>query len=127
MTGHADDPIPLYSLASGVDLFFVISGFIMVYSSEDLFGARGAWRTFLTRRLVRIVPLYWLTTAITIPLMSLTVDWQSLLGSYFFIPYRAPSNAIVPLHGVGWTLNLEMFFYVIFAAAISSLKRSLYR
>jgi exopolysaccharide production protein ExoZ len=118
MTGHADDPIPLYSLASGVDLFFVISGFIMVYSSEDLFGITGAWKAFLTRRIARIVPLYWATTAIAIPLMSPSFDWQSLLGSYFFIPYRAASGAIYPLHGVGWTLNFEMFFYALFAVTI---------
>src|SRR5262245_61954213 len=46
----------------GVDLFFAISGFIMVVSSEQLFGLPGAGRTFLERRLVRIVPLYWLAT-----------------------------------------------------------------
>jgi exopolysaccharide production protein ExoZ len=46
----------------GVDIFFVISGFIMVYTSVDLFGRPGAWRIFLTRRLTRIVPLYWLLT-----------------------------------------------------------------
>ena len=49
---------------AGVDLFFVTSGFIMVHASRDLFGAPGAARAFLTRRLVRIAPLYWLVTAI---------------------------------------------------------------
>jgi peptidoglycan/LPS O-acetylase OafA/YrhL len=58
--GSANDPITLFSLSSAVDLFFVISGFIMVYSSEDLFGKTGAWKAFLARRLARIVPLYWL-------------------------------------------------------------------
>jgi exopolysaccharide production protein ExoZ len=42
----------------GVDLFFVISGFVMVYSSERLFGEPGASRKFFARRLARIVPLY---------------------------------------------------------------------
>ena len=48
--------------AAGVDLFFVISGFVMVYASEAIFAQPGASRYFLARRLARIVPLYWATT-----------------------------------------------------------------
>ena len=47
----------------GVDLFFVISGFVMVYASEALFGQPGASRKFVIRRLIRIVPLYWIATS----------------------------------------------------------------
>src|SRR5438270_5929207 len=43
----------------GVDLFFVISGFVMVYASARLFGAQGGPGQFLLRRAIRIVPLYW--------------------------------------------------------------------
>jgi len=46
----------------GVDLFFVISGFIMVYTSEPLFGQKTSAATFFVRRVVRIVPLYWMIT-----------------------------------------------------------------
>ena len=49
-------------LAAGVDLFFVISGFIMVVSCWPEFGKQCAPRRFAVRRLVRIVPLYWLAT-----------------------------------------------------------------
>ena len=49
---------------AGVDLFFVISGFIMVLAAEHLYAAPGAASAFLTRRVIRIVPLYWLVTAI---------------------------------------------------------------
>src|ERR1700730_16181483 len=108
------DPYPLEQLASGVDLFFVISGFVMVYSSRDLFAVKGAARTFFTRRVARIVPPYWAVMVIAIPLMALPSDWRSLLGSYLFIPYRAPGDNIVPVYGVGWTLNFEMFFYALF-------------
>jgi exopolysaccharide production protein ExoZ len=66
LAGHSNDPIPLYPLAAGVDLFFVISGFVMVYSSEPLFGRSGSPKEFLVRRLARIVPLYWLTMTIGI-------------------------------------------------------------
>jgi exopolysaccharide production protein ExoZ len=109
---------------AGVDLFFVISGFVMVYSSERLFGQNGASRCFLTRRIIRIVPLYWTMTS----LMLLWVIARGFaasdaspglaLASYFFIPYARPSGPIDPLYGLGWTLNYEMMFYVIFACAL---------
>jgi exopolysaccharide production protein ExoZ len=118
LIGHPNDPTALYPLASGVDLFFVISGFIMVYSSEDLFSARGGWYVFLVRRIARIVPLYWITTAIAIPVLSQNADWANVVTSYLFIPYQGADGRIVPLNGVGWTLNFEMLFYVLFAATI---------
>ena len=118
LVGTADAPLVLNPLASGVDLFFVISGFVMVYSSEPLFAAPGGSTTFFMRRLARIVPLYWLTTAIAIPLMSLPVTWGTVVQSYFFIPYLQPNGNMQPLHGVGWTLNFEMFFYLTFAVAL---------
>lgn len=118
LSGRPNDPIPLFSLSAGVDVFFVISGFIMVYSSERLFAVRGASFEFLARRTARIVPLYWLTTALAVWLMALPIDWYTALGSYLFIPYRQPNDNITPLHGVGWTLNFEMFFYAFFAIAI---------
>ena len=55
----------------------------MVYSSEPLFAATGGSTTFFMRRLARIVPLYWLTTAIAIPLMSLPVTWGLLFSPIF--------------------------------------------
>src|SRR3954447_18606948 len=61
--GLQNEPLPLHFLASGVDLFFVISGFIIVHSSVALFDRSGGWRTFLMRGLARITPLYWATTA----------------------------------------------------------------
>jgi len=124
LAGHQNGPYPLYAFASGVDLFFVISGFVMVYSSGDLFSARNGAVTFLGRRFARIAPLYWLATAIAIPVMSLPHDWGSLLASYLFIPYRQLNGTIVPSLGVGWTLNFEMYFYVLFSAAVI-LRRSI--
>jgi exopolysaccharide production protein ExoZ len=109
---------------AGVDLFFVISGFVMVYSSESLFGRPDAPRVFLLRRIARIVPLYWLMTSMMLAYVLVRgfgpsdASPQLALASYFFIPYWRPSGVIDPLYGVGWTLNYEMFFYVIFAAAL---------
>jgi hypothetical protein len=66
----------------GVDLFFVISGFVMVYSSERLFGQPGAPITFFVRRLARIVPLYWLATAV---LVWFVVPYASTKGRPWLI------------------------------------------
>src|SRR5919199_3823803 len=60
--GVAYDQRALFPWDAGVDVFFVISGFIMVHISRDAFGRPGApWR-FLARRIVRIVPPYWFFT-----------------------------------------------------------------
>jgi peptidoglycan/LPS O-acetylase OafA/YrhL len=123
INGRANDPIPGFQLAAGVDLFFVISGFIMVYSAEPLFAAPGGARKFLTHRLARIVPLYWVTTLIAIPLFSQPYDWTELACSLLFIPCARASGEVAPINGVGWTLNYEMFFYVLFACALSCRRR----
>ena len=67
-------------LSSGVDLFFVISGFVMVYSSENLFGVEGASRGFIRNRLARIVPIYWAATSIWL-LLGQPFDWPRLVTS----------------------------------------------
>jgi exopolysaccharide production protein ExoZ len=57
-------PVFLGLSGVGVDLFFVISGFVMVFGSRKLFGEPGAAATFMARRVARIVPLYWLMTSL---------------------------------------------------------------
>ena len=112
--------------AAGVDLFFVISGFVMVYSSESLFGRADGPRRFFLRRLARIAPLYWAVT-IAIILYIYAVHgarlWDiytpaSLVASFLFWPYPRVDGFAFPVHLLGWTLNFEMFFYAVFAAAI---------
>jgi peptidoglycan/LPS O-acetylase OafA/YrhL len=122
LSGNPDGPHVLYPLASGVDLFFVISGFIMVHSSEKLFARPGAWRMFLFRRLARIVPLYWITTFLLIVFARTEFGTERAFTSLFFIPHEA-NGVMTPINGVGWTLNFEMFFYVLFALAVSLPKR----
>jgi exopolysaccharide production protein ExoZ len=115
----AGDFPPLYG-PFGVDLFFVISGFVMVYSSERLFGQPGAPTKFFARRLARIVPLYWATTAILVWFVVPYASTKAVLGSLLFTP-RIPSEA--PLLYVGWTLIFEMFFYTVFAVALLAKRR----
>ena len=115
----------------GVDLFFVISGFIMVYSSEAIFGSPGASGTFLRRRLVRIVPLYWAATAFQCYLYYrfggaeiYAPLWRNLISSLFFLPIPRDDGSVVPVLMVGWTLNFEMLFYVVFALAVTQRRMS---
>jgi exopolysaccharide production protein ExoZ len=107
----------------GVSTFFVISGFIMCFITKD------DADDFLARRAMRIVPLYWICTLALILIFSpppLTyhfswlrswavsvTDYPHLLRSLFFVPSEQP-----PILGVGWTLNFEVYFYGVFAAAI---------
>ena len=112
---------------SGVDIFFVISGFVMAISSGGLMQRVNGWKIFITRRLIRIVPLYWVATTIKIVailvLPSLALDsplelWNTI-ASYLFIPtFDDKSLLAAPLLKVGWTLNYEMLFYAIFTMAL---------
>jgi peptidoglycan/LPS O-acetylase OafA/YrhL len=112
--------------AAGVDLFFVISGFVMVYSSESLFGHANGPRTFILRRIARIAPLYWAVTAAIILYIYAAHGAQlwaiyspaSLVASFLFWPYPRIDGFAFPVHLLGWTLNFEMFFYAVFAFAI---------
>jgi exopolysaccharide production protein ExoZ len=98
----------------GVATFFVISGFIMCYITQD--DADG----FLKKRLQRIVPIYWIVTIahlllsakIPVGLVRGTVP-MDILWSFLFLP-----SSEFPVLGVGWTLNFEVYFYFVFAAAL---------
>lgn len=118
--------IGLLDWGLGVDIFFVISGFIMYFMMHDRFGRSGAPVDFLRRRLVRIVPLYWIFT--TLMLASILaagslinnngVDIRHIIASYAFIPFPRADGELFPLLSLGWTLNYEMLFYAVFALAL---------
>ena len=113
--------------ASGVDIFFVISGFVMVVSSRRLLDQPGAWLIFLRHRVVRIVPLYWLLTTVKIiavvvlgsVVLRTTLDFNSVAGSYLFLPVIDSAGHFRPVLPVGWTLTYEFLFYLFFAAALA--------
>lgn len=106
---------------AGVDLFFVISGAVMVYSSYDHLGDPRASIPFLKRRIARIYPLYWVCTAGVLTLVMLLPEaatrsklaWPAVTKSWFLWP-----QAEFPIVGVGWTLTFEMYFYLVFAMLI---------
>jgi exopolysaccharide production protein ExoZ len=124
--GYAFDWQNVLPLSAGVDLFFVISGFVMVYASRNLFGRASSILPFVRRRMARIVPIYW---AATIAFMIVYIGgiapqsrppptWDEVAATFLFIPYLRPDGLLQPIFGLGWTLNYEMFFYLLFALAL---------
>ena len=109
--------------AAGVDLFFVISGFVMwtVTAGRDV-----APLAFLRRRLIRVAPLYWIVTlglvagAVAFPQRFPEVDPRPdhVLLSLAFIQHMNPDGQPFPVLAPGWTLNYEAVFYLVFAGAL---------
>lgn len=106
----------------GVDIFFVISG-IVVYITA----IRVDWTEFIKRRIVRIVPLYWFFMTLKIVFISIfnsvnIINYKYIvyvMCSFFFIPCRREDGGVFPLVTAGWTLNFEMYFYLISAVSLA--------
>lgn len=108
----------------GVNIFFMISGFVIMYATTI------NTEYFFLRRLLRIIPLYWLLTILfTMTLIFLPnlisksyFDLIFLLKSLFFIPFEnngvGPGIGHSPYLFLGWTLNYEIFFYLVFQISI---------
>lgn len=105
----------------GVDLFFVISGFIMVYIQDR---KKSTPVNFIVDRFLRIIPLYWFFTAILFFLYLLLpsifssqqVSFADFFASLFFLSQLVLSK--FPVLYDGWTLEFEIFFYLIFASSL---------
>jgi peptidoglycan/LPS O-acetylase OafA/YrhL len=107
----------------GVAIFFVISGYIMMRTSGDRFGAPGAALWFAVRRFIRIAPIYWIATLIAF--VHSDHSLFKLICSLGFVPYiTAPGAAMRPLVGQGWTLDYEMLFYALFTVSLLLPKRT---
>ena len=111
-------PIFWYSC---IELFFVMSGFLMIHMSRNLYGRPGGLRNFFLRRATRTPPLYWIYTlgisALFLLKPSLSsegpIDGGIILGSLLFYPMASP-----PVITIGWTLDYEVFFYTIIGISI---------
>ena len=113
-------PLSVLPWGAGVDLFFAISGFIMVVASRPLFAAPGAAAAFAGRRLKRIVPLYWACTTLYVLIQFATrKPVAGVVASYLFWPIDTFGDGVPrPIFTLGWTLNYEMAFYALFALAL---------
>jgi exopolysaccharide production protein ExoZ len=104
----------------GVDVFFVISGFIIAYIGTS------KPQQFFRRRLIRVVPFYWAATLVVFGLVlalpryfrSTTADLTHLVMSLLFVPHESAVGEMHPTLVLGWSLNFEMLFYVAFAVAL---------
>jgi exopolysaccharide production protein ExoZ len=114
---------PLFGLF-GVDLFFVISGFVMCMVVDN---GRGGPMAFLVDRLTRIVPLYWAVTTLVMlvawrmpRVMGTTVaDLGNYVQSLLFIPHFRGDGQLFPMLMIGWSLNYEMLFYVLIGLVLA--------
>lgn len=102
--------------ASGVHIFFVISGFVMVYTSIR---SSLTPTTFLNRRLIRIYPIYWVVLAAYLAA-------HQFLGTPYHISLVevGKTSLLLPGYsamviGPGWTLSFEMYFYLCFGLALT--------
>ena len=107
--------------ANGVDIFFVISGFVMLYTQMNV---KKSVYGFLKSRIIRIVPIYWFLNCLlliiyflfpnTFRQLVITPEWT--ISSFMFM-----SKLILdkyPIIYVGWTLELEMLFYFFFGLSL---------
>lgn len=109
---------PWKSANWGVDFFFILSGFLIMLSTQS-----GGQKRFWFSRIIKICPLYYIMTTIIIILYQIVpnmfrstiVTTETIIKSLLFIPCYAADGKIYPVYSVTWTLTLEIFFYIIFS------------
>jgi peptidoglycan/LPS O-acetylase OafA/YrhL len=122
LAAQGTDVPAVFRRTLGIDLFFVMSGFTLMY------GARPADNPlmFMARRLARIVPLYWVLTFAWVGAALLRPTWfpatdtsgDAILASLFFFPHYDLLGRTHPPLFVGWTLNYLVFLYVVFSLSL---------
>ncbi|ARU23744.1 hypothetical protein RSSE_c3363 [Ralstonia solanacearum] len=130
---HAKIPLPLWSDQSsnalldvvhrgfmGVDVFFVISGFILAWSGVLSGKPNGGPVAFGIKRVFRVAPPYWIATFLALYIFAQGNTPDDLVRSLAFLPLSGeqPPFYGYAVHTVGWTLNYEMFFYAVFCGAL---------
>ena len=112
--------------AIGVLLFCIISGFIIYYTTRKSDGSPLYVKNFMIKRLIRIIPLYYIMVLFWVFAYDTHLDYFSkdimtLVKTFSFVPMfdspAGPAYGMPPLK-VGWSLNYEIFFYIIIAATL---------
>jgi len=111
----------------GVDIFFVLSGFVMFLTSQNKNSME-----FLLKRLLRVLPTYWFYTFLLLVLSVVFLDEfsftgftnETLLKSVLLIPSTNPSGVgLIPFLTVGWSLIFEVVFYTLLSICILASKK----
>ncbi len=119
-----------FDFSHAVYLFYMISGFVVMLSTRG----EDSRKFFLTRRLIRILPLYWGLTLLTFTagqffpgIVGYKPTVSNLIMSMLFIPFRRATakatTALRPIVGLGHTLQMEMLFYLLFFVAMRTNKK----
>lgn len=112
----------------GVDIFFVISGFIMIYTTHNKTHGFATAKKFLANRLLRILPVYYFGLLIAFAVggaMSLFHYPEKLTNLFSALTFTVYRNDITPhyiddggLYNIRWTLNYELYFYIAFSVCL---------
>ena len=128
--GRAPLASVFYGAHRGVDLFFVLSGFIIAYVHGDDLGRPDRLKTYLFNRVARLYPAVWIMTALAFlvymagfggPDKASKLVASSVVASALLLPQQG-----VPLVNVTWTLTYEVFFYALFAVLIVNVRIGLF-
>jgi exopolysaccharide production protein ExoZ len=114
---------------AGVDIFFVLSGFIITYTSIKALQTSRTPLPFLRRRFVRIFPAYWVVITLFLIIQLLFTSFYSSGAYNFTLPNVLATYFLLPDHtmvnGVSWTLTYELFFYFLFSLAFFIPKKNI--
>ena len=116
----------------GPMVFLAIAGFVAAHGARDEFGVKGAGLRYLGKRLVRLVPLYWLFTGLFVAVVLVApslvdhggLDLQHAIGSFAFWPVPRPGDGRMrPLLNPGWVLVYIVWFHAWFALCMTQRRR----
>lgn len=111
---------------AGVDIFFVISGFVVTVAAAkaaDITDVRGSSLTFIIKRIFRVYPAYWIVffvASILAPYVWLSPEWLPKASNFSLLTLTYTYNYKVM---VAWTLVYEMFFYIVLSVMILAGKK----
>lgn len=109
----------------GIDFFLILSAFLLAYTSDE---SKNDSKRYWVNKLTKIVPLYWLTSLMVSVIVAVKpevfrssiLSAETLVKSLLFIPCYCQGGRIYPIYSLGWTMNYEVFFYLIFFISMHS-------